>query len=221
MALDPSLVTAARERLYGGVISDVLDEMGDWDHAMIPSIRPLDESLVLFGRARTGLYSAVYSVESGENPYELEIALIDDLKPGDVAVLGCPSGNRVAPWGELLSTASQVRGAVGCVTDGLVRDIRYIREKRFPVFAGGIGPLDSKGRGMVTKIDVPIECGGVRVKRGDWIFGDVDGVIVIRDELVEEAIKRALEKVTRETTVREELARGDFLADVFARHGIL
>jgi 4-hydroxy-4-methyl-2-oxoglutarate aldolase len=221
MALDSSLIAVARERLYGGAISDVLDEMNDWDHAMAPSIRPLDDSLVLFGRARTGLYSAVYSVQKDENPYELEIALIDDLKPDDVPVLGCPPGNRVAPWGELLSTVSQVRGAVGCVTDGLVRDIRHIRKRRFPVFAGGIGPLDSKGRGIMTKIDVPIECGGVRVKPGDWIFGDVDGVVVVRDELAEEAITRALEKIDRESIVREELTRGDLLADVFVRHGIL
>ena len=63
------------------------------------------------------------------------------------------------------------------MTDGLVRDIRLIREMRFPVFHGGIGPLDSKGRGKVMEIDVPVECGGVRVAPGDWIFGDVDGVV--------------------------------------------
>ena len=158
---------------------------------------------------------------AGSNPYDLEIALIDDLKPGEVPVLGCPRGNRVAPWGELLSTASRARGAVGCVTDGLVRDTRYIREMRFPVFAGGIGPLDSKGRGKVMHIDVPIECGGIRVSPGDWVFGDVDGVVVIPEGLAAQTIELSLEKVRKETTVREELARGDMLAEVFARHGIL
>ena len=60
----------------------------------------------------------------GENPYEVEIALVDDLKPGDVAVLACDGPTeRIAPWGELLSTASVARGAAGCITDGLVRDV--------------------------------------------------------------------------------------------------
>ena len=219
--MNDTLIAAAQTSLYSAVISDTLDSLGHPEHSMAPSIRPLDESLVLFGRARTGLYMEVYHVEPGTNPYELEIKLIDDLKPGDVAVLGCPRGDRVAPWGELLSTTTRARKAAGCVTDGLVRDVRLIRQMEFPVFAGGIGPLDSKGRGMVMAIDVPISCGGTRVAPGDWIFGDVDGVVVIPAGLAEETIKRALAKVAEENTVRAELERGDLLKDVFKRHGIL
>ena len=138
-----------------------------------------------------------------------------------MAVLACPPGNRIGPWGELLSTAARARGAAGAVTDGLARDVKLIRDMRFPVFCGGIGPLDSKGRGMVMKIDVPVDCGGVAVSPGDWIFADIDGVCVIPAALVEKTVKLALEKVSQETTVREELARGDLLKTVFARHGIL
>jgi regulator of RNase E activity RraA len=94
---------------------------------MRPFVRPLDETLTLIGRARTGLYMPVYSVRSGENPYEVEIALVDDLKPGKVPVLACGGPTeRIAPWGELLSTACIARSAAGCVTDGLVRDTRQI-----------------------------------------------------------------------------------------------
>lgn len=219
--MGPDLRKKIRETLYSGVISDVLDQLGHPEHAMAPNVRPLDESLVLFGRARTGLYMAVWEVEAGVNPYEHEIALIDDLKPDEVPVLACPPGNRVAPWGELLSTASNARGAAGCVTDGLVRDLRIIRNMRFPVFAGGIGPLDSRGRGMVMRTDCRVVCGGVAVNSGDWIFGDVDGVVVIPAPLLDETVRLAMKKVETEDTVRAELARGDKLADVFARHGIL
>jgi regulator of RNase E activity RraA len=102
-----------------------------------------------------------------------------------------------------------------------VRDVKLIREMRFPAFAGGIGPLDSKGRGMVMKIDVPVECGGASVASGDWIFGDIDGVCVIPALLAEKTIGLALEKVAQETTVRQELAAGEMLRTVFARHRIL
>jgi regulator of RNase E activity RraA len=163
----------------------------------------------------------VHHHDPDSNPYALEIALVDDLKPDDVCVLGCPKGRRIAPWGELLSTAARARGAAGCVTDGLVRDVRVIRSMRFPVFAGGIGPTDSRGRGQVMQTDVPIRCGGARVSPGDWIFGDVDGVVVIPGAIVERTLQLALEKAGKETTVREELARGDRLAEVFARHRIL
>jgi regulator of RNase E activity RraA len=221
VALSAELIEAARSRLYSAVISDVLDSLGDTEHAMRPNVRPLAENLVLFGRARTALYMEVYHVEDGINPYELEIALVDDLKPGDVAVFGCPDSPRVAPWGELLSTAARARSAAGCVTDGLVRDVRLIRAMQFPVFAGGIGPLDSKGRAMVMSIDVPIVCGGVRVNSGDWLFADVDGVVVIPAALAARTIELALEKTAGEDSVREELAAGNMLKEVFARHGIL
>ncbi len=219
--MDDTLISAARGSLYSGVISDVLDTLGNMHHAMAPRIRPLDDGLTLFGRARTGLYSRTYHTDPGVNPYELEIALVDSLEADEVPVLACPQDDRVAPWGELLSTAARARKAAGCVTDGLVRDVRFIREMGFPVFAGAIGPLDTKGRGQITAIDVPVECGGVLVTTGDWIFGDVDGVCVIPASLAERAIGMALDKVSRETTVRDELAAGEPLATVFARHGIL
>jgi len=221
MTIDAGLVRQARERLYTGVISDVLDSLGCTEHAMKPHVRPLDEDLVVCGSARTALYMEVFHVEPGINPYDLEIALVDDLKPGEVAVMACPRGDRVAPWGELLSTAARARGAAGCVTDGLVRDVKLIRAMQFPVFAGGIGPLDSKGRGVVMKTDVPIACGGATVNPGDWIFADVDGVCVIPVGLVAETLSRSLAKVEAENTVRQELERGDKLAEVFKRHGIL
>lgn len=211
-----------KDRLYSAVLSDVLDGFGRKDQAMRPFIRPLDEDLVLFGRARTGLFMNTYAVAEGENPYEIEIALVDDLKPGDVAVFGCDGPTfRIAPWGELLSTAARYRGAAGCVTDGLIRDVRHIRKMGFPVFHGGIGPLDSKGRGKMMAMDVPIACGGAAVSPGDLIFGDVDGVVVIPQDIASDVIAVALDKIDGENQTRAHLERGDLLAQVYERYGVL
>ena len=219
MTLDPK----ALQLLNAAVLSDTLDSLGLMQQAMQPFMRPLDDTLQLVGRARTGLYMPVYAQPApGENPYEVEIALVDDLKPGEVAVLACNGPtDRIAPWGELLSTASRARGAAGCVTDGLVRDVKFIREMRFPVFCGGIGPLDTKGRARMVERDVPVQCAGVRVSPGDLVFGDVDGVVVVPREVEAEVVRRALEKVMGENQSREALQRGEKLADVFARLGIL
>ncbi len=218
---DSRFLPTIRRSLYTAVLSDVLDELGFRDQAMPSSIRPLDENLVLAGFARTGLYREIFQVVEGENPYELEIALVDDLKPDDVAVFGCCGSRRIAPWGELLSTASRARGAAGCVTDGMVRDIRAIRALGFPVFHGGIAPLDSKGRGMVAEIDTPIRCGGVAVASGDLIVGDADGLVVVPRAVEDDALRLAFAKVTGENTTRDELAAGAKLAEVFARYRVL
>jgi regulator of RNase E activity RraA len=208
--------------LYTAVLSDVMDDMGYMNQAMRPFVRPLDETLVFVGRARTGLYSNAYSVLDGENPYELEIALVDDLKPGDVAVFACGGPtDRMAPWGELLSTAAMARGAAGCVTDGLVRDVRHIRAMKFPVFHGGIGPLDSRGRCRMIEMDRPVDCGGVRVRSGDTVFGDVDGLVVVPQEIADAVFDRAMEKVLRENRTRDDLRAGQLLADVFRKYGVL
>jgi 4-hydroxy-4-methyl-2-oxoglutarate aldolase len=208
--------------LYTAVLSDTMDGMGCMKQAMKPFIRPVDDNLVMMGRARTGLYMITYGHADGENPYELEMKLIDGLKPGEVAVLACNGPtDRIAPWGELLSTASKARGAHGCVTDGLVRDLRHIKAMRFPVFHGGIGPLDSKGRARMAEIDTEVMCGGVTVRSGDLIFGDIDGVVVIPKAIETEVLARAIEKVTSENATRKELQEGKLLMEVYEKYGVL
>jgi 4-hydroxy-4-methyl-2-oxoglutarate aldolase len=208
--------------LSAAILSDVMDGLGLRNQAVRPFVRPLDEALTLIGRARTGLYMPVYSVREGENPYEVEMALVDDLMPGDVAVLACGGPTeRIAPWGELLSTACVARDAAGCVTDGLVRDVRHIREMRFPVFHGGIGPLDTKGRARMVERDIAVECAGVAVKSGDLVFGDADGVVFIPIERAEEVVARAREKASGENKTRDALLKGEKLTQVYARYGIL
>jgi 4-hydroxy-4-methyl-2-oxoglutarate aldolase len=208
--------------LYSAVLSDTLDEMGYGGYVFRPFVRPLDDSLSFLGTARTGLYTPAYGVAEGENPYEIEIRLIDNLRPGDVPVLACNGPTeRIAPWGELLTTAARARGAVGCVTDGLVRDIQRIREMAFPVHHGGIAPLDSKGRGRMIEMDAPVECAGVRVECGDAVFGDADGVVVVPQAIADQVFERALSKVTGEDNTRTELEEGKLLADVFAKYGVL
>jgi regulator of RNase E activity RraA len=219
MTIDPADLA---RRLYTAVLSDVLDEMGFMNQALRSFVRPLDDAFVMCGFARTGLYAPVYAVEPGRNPYAVEMDLVDGLKPGEVPVLACGGPTeRIAPWGELLSTAAQVRGAAGCLTDGLVRDVRQIRAMGFPVFCGGIGPLDTKGRAEMTAMDVPVEVAGVRIETGDLVFADVDGCVVIPRAITEEAVARALDKVSAEDRTRDALLEGASLREVFARFGVL
>lgn len=218
MTFDPS----AFQGLNAAILSDVMDALGLRRQVLRPFVRPLDENLVLMGRVRTGLYMPAYAVREGENPYEVEMALIDDLQPGDVPVLACNGPTeRIAPWGELLSTACVARRAAGCVTDGLVRDVRQIREMRFPVFHGGIGPLDTKGRAKMVERDTPVECAGAPACSGDIVFGDADGVVIVPQGHAREVLERAREKASGENKTRDALLQGEKLSDVFKRYGVL
>ena len=221
-APEPTAMLAdLRAHLTTALLSDVLDALGHRAQALPPRIRPLDDACVMVGRARTALFMDVYEVAPDENPYELEIALIDSLRPDDIPVFACGGTGRIAPWGELLTTAALARGAAGALMDGLVRDIRAIRATGFPVFHGGIGPLDSKGRGKIVALDVPVECAGVRVGPGDLLFGDADGVIVVPREVEARALAAAHEKLAGERSTLADLRAGLKLGEVYARYGIL
>ena len=56
---------------------------------------------------------------------------------------------------------------------------------------------------------------------GDLIYGDVDGVVVIPQEIADEVINKAWEKVRKESNVRDELRSGASVVDTFKKYGIL
>ena len=216
---DLSLCEFAETNLYTAVVSDSMDQLGVRNQAMREHLRPLYAGCKVAGWARTIACSDIYHVP--EDPYGIEIEAVDSLLPGEVAVVGTQRSVRNAPWGELLSTAARARGARGAIVDGLVRDVRKIEELGFPVFAAGIKPVDSMGRGMVTAYNVPVECGEVLVHPGDFVFADFDGVVVVPQAIVKEVLALAADKVRRENSSRAELMQGAYLRDVFAKYGVL
>ena len=218
---DPRRFAWIRKHLYVPVVCDVLDALGCRDRAMHQRLRPLDPArCVIVGRARTFRWMDADYVDTAD-PYGLEIAAMDSLKPGDVAVHSTDPAGTNAPWGELMSTVARRNGATGCVCDSNIRDCRKIIALRFPVFHAGIRPLDSLGRGRVMAYDVPVRCGDVLVRPGELVFADFDGVVVVPRELEQETLTRAFEKVTRENHSRRDLLRGDSLRTVFDRYGVL
>ena len=216
---DLTLFEKIGRQLYTAVISDSLDELGYRDQAMSHYIRPLSPEVCLAGWART--VECVDVDEIPDDPYEMEIEAVDSLLTGEVAVISTGGSVQNAPWGELLSTAAVARGAHGAVVDGLVRDVKKIEKLGFPVFATGIKPVDSKGRGLVVNYNIPVTCGGVSVFPGDLVVGDYDGVVVVPAALVTEVLDRAVQKVSSENHSREELLRGAFLRDVYEKYGVL
>ena len=203
------------------MLCDALAAAGLHQQIMAPEVRPLDESLVLCGRARTGDYKDVYHADERSDPYELVIALVDGLRRDDVLVLACGKSGRIHPWGGAQATAASARGAAGCVTDGLVRDVGQIRALGFPSFATGNGAIKLHGRGRLVAIDVPVQCGGVWVSPGDLIFGDVDGVVVVPQVVEAEVLAHALERAELERHIVEELRAGVSVIDLYRKYHMI
>ena len=204
-------------KLYTPVVADVLDKLGYRMQTMKPSLRPLFPEAKCAGVALTVQVVPAREV-SPKTPYEGELLAVDALKADDVMVV---SEGEWSFWGELLSTAAKFRGCRGVVIDGFTRDTQAIKEMNFPVFCRGIHPADSLGRLEVTAHHVRIECGDVMVDPGDLILADLDGIVVIPQEVAEQVLSLAEEKVRGENLVRKALQEGMTTTEAFRKFGIL
>jgi regulator of RNase E activity RraA len=160
---DLELFQHIETKLYTAVVSDSLDQLGFRQQAMREYLRPVHPACCFAGWARTVACSDVYHIPP--NPYELELEAVDSILPGEVVVVSTNQSKRNAPWGELLSTAAKARQSRGAVIDDGTRR-EEDRGIGLPgVFAAGIKPLDSMGRGIVTGYNLAVECGEVLVPR--------------------------------------------------------
>lgn len=216
---DKKYLDRIAEHLYSSVFADILDDKGRRHQVMRPEIRPLYPGAKVVGRAATML--AIEVTEQPPNPYDKLMELLDGIQPGEVVIGAVQSDINAALWGELLSTHTRARGGRGVVIDGLSRDSWGIVEMKFPVFATGLSPADSKGRIEVVVIRGTIPVGGVAVSNGDLVLADDDGCVVVPADLEDEVVRLAFEKVAGEDVMRDILRKGANLREVFKEHGIL
>lgn len=206
---------------YSGAISDILDGMGYRKCAASPHalIRPIDPRAVCAGRVRTLLNAPKRT--GREDPYKLAIALMDSLKPGEVALATSTKPLETGIMGELSATAMRSRGARGCLVDGYTRDARKIIRMKFPVFARGISPIDTTDRAAVVEIDGPVLFAGRRVAPGTIVFADLDGIVFIPKEIERDAIQEAVRRVRAESKVRAALGAGKKVRDVWDKYHVM
>ncbi|MFC1693967.1 RraA family protein [Candidatus Latescibacterota bacterium] len=207
------------DKCFSAVIQDVMDSMNVRVQCMDPKIKPLIPSMKTWGEAVTIYLETVTEVP--EKPFQMEMELLDDTIEGQIIVAQCNARELSAFWGGLLTNAAVGHKVAGIIIDGGARDYDEIVELNFPTFCKGLSPYDSLGRMDGKERDIPIECGGVMVCPGDLVYGDVDGVVVVPQEMVDEVIAKAWEKVQGESTVREELRSGASVVETFEKYGIL
>lgn len=217
----PDVITLdmMRQSLYSAVVSDALDGLGFRRQSPRVRLAPLTIETTLVGRAKTTLWADMF--HDDPRPYELELKAVDACRPDDVLIAAAGGSIHSALWGELLSTASRNSGCIGAIVDGGVRDLAKMRQMQFPVFGRGICVYDSLNRQRVIDLDIPVEIDGVRFSPGDLVFADLDGVVVVPQEVETEAIARAWAKVHAENDVRESIRAGMKAAAAFEKYGIL
>ncbi len=208
-----------RQSLYAAVVADALDSLGFRNQSPRLQFTAYSGDLLLVGRCKTTLWTDMFHEDP--RPYELELKAVDNCGADGVMICAASGSMHSALWGELLSTASRNSGCVGAIIDGAVRDVAKIREMNFPVFARGTSVYDSMNRQRVVDVDVPVEIAGVRFCPGDLVFADVDGVVVVPQEVEQAAVQRAWDKVNAENVTRNAIRDGMTAADAYEKFGVL
>jgi regulator of RNase E activity RraA len=218
MKNDASVLELVREKLYTAVLGDILDTMGRTEQFLPPRLRPLDSSSKIAGRAMPVVVTDVYGPP--KKPFGLLTEALDQLQVGEIYVASKTS-QPVAHWGEILTATAQQRGAAGAVVDGYYRDTRAILGREFPLWGWGSHGADSSIRSVVSSFRVPIKIDGVMVSPGDLIVADIDGVVVVPQDIEDDVLRIALEKVAAENAVCEEIDKGMSATGAFLKYGVL
>ena len=224
---DDEMFSILRKELFTCVVGDIMDTMGLQHQFLPPQIRALRPDMVVIGRAMPVLAIDVFEEKvSGtrnklmEKPFGLMLEALDDLKPNEVYV-NTGSSPRNALWGELMSIRARKLGASGAVLNGYVRDTKAVLSLNFPSFCWGSFAQDAAPRCKVIDFRIAIDIGNVRIRPGDFIFGDIDGVCVVPVESATEVFSKALEKARGEKLVRKALEEGTSAVAAFEKHGIM
>jgi regulator of RNase E activity RraA/2-keto-4-pentenoate hydratase/2-oxohepta-3-ene-1,7-dioic acid hydratase in catechol pathway len=199
-----TLAAQLRKRGYNGLTLDRLH-----------STRP---SATMAGFARTVRYvpyredlSARYG--GGNNAQK---QAIEQVRPGEVLVIEARGDPTAGTIGDILGLRAQVRGAVGIVTDGAIRDSGALRQRLdIPVYYGAVHPAVLGRRHVPWETNVTVACGGVTIEPGDILAGDGDGVVVVPHDIAWEVALDAREQERQEEFIASMVAKGESISGLY------
>jgi regulator of RNase E activity RraA len=87
------------------------------------------------------------------------------------------------------------------------------------VFAAGTRPEDAYGQWEIVEWQKKVEIEGVSIYPGDWIFGDIDGCMIIPREHVERVKKLATTRMMNEEKIRRRITAGDDPLTIYQEEG--
>jgi regulator of RNase E activity RraA len=202
-------------------VADVLDVLGLPNQGLAPQFAPYPASAGRMGGWAYTLRGKMTRYSASGDPKKMKA--VDGLGRGELAVWS-GEGKGVCFFGELIALGMKRRGCAGALVDGGIRDIEWIARQRFPVYARYRTPVQSIGRWRVTAWQVPVELPGatsarVKVRPGDFVLADADGVIVIPERVAAEVLAEAERLTAREVRIRRDLGRGATLKEMLKKYG--
>lgn len=208
-------------RFFSGLIFDQLDERGLGHLVLANDIKPLKPDARIAGPAFT--VKGQVSQDSGPGHNQVQLEMFSKFEPYSIEVIEAGGDQSSAHFGGLNATACIARHVTGTVTDGGTRDTAQLFSLNYPVFCRYQNPVAATGRWKVVEYQTPITLPGciipqVPIHPGDFIFGDVDGVVIVPKDLTLTILEACEEHLGIEHNAMSELATGEDVIEVFKRY---
>jgi len=203
--LTPAQIMEAFKKVSTGNLADAVEEATGNPGFMNYDMKPIFKTKIV-GPASTAVLRRVLKTDARTYPNQA-LQILDEAPAGNILVYVLEDGLNIAGMGNLMATTAQVRGLAGAVIDGGVRDVEEITQIGFPVYSRSITPATSVGRLVSVSKNEPVTCAGIRVRPGDYIMGDSDGIVVVPVETaakVVELIRQYDEKESKMVPIIKE-----------------
>lgn len=204
-----------QRHLSSPLLSDILDDLGV--HSVIDGLKPNISSSRLLGHASTLHLRPLEENEDFNGIYEA-INSYNYIVPGDFIVVQNDIPD-YAYFGELNANMAIQSGAIGAIIGGMTRDSAATVEMGFPVYARGTTCTDVRKRATLASHGKQIDIRGVKIKQGDLIFADAEGVVVIPKNIEKQVVAKAIEAIGRERDIVTALLKGIDGAGLYSTFG--
>jgi regulator of RNase E activity RraA len=203
--------------LYTGVVHDVMRGMGLKDFTLPHTFHPVTVARTIAGP----VFTVRGKVNPKADPHETLLAwtgFLSKAKAGHIAVIAA-NDEEVAHMGELSGETLMRKGVPGVIADGGCRDVEFLIEMGFPVYARYATPRDIVGYWMVDAMDVPIKIGKVAIAPHDYLLADRDGIIVLPRGRATEIVSAAAIAVGTESQIRTAILGGMDPQEAYLKYG--
>ena len=193
-------------KCYASAIHDVLRELGYGNCVLPPEIQALERGQKLAGE----IYTISGGIDQTLSRHESLLLWSQVLSkvPGGKVLICQPNTHAVALMGELSARALMVKGTKGYLMDGHCRDVEEIIDAGFSVFCRLATPADIVERWRYNSIGNPITIGTVTIRSGDYIIADMDGAVIIPQEVIEDVVSKTEDVMATESEMRLAILDG-------------
>jgi regulator of RNase E activity RraA/2-keto-4-pentenoate hydratase/2-oxohepta-3-ene-1,7-dioic acid hydratase in catechol pathway len=168
------------------------------------------------GYARTVRYLPLREdLSAAQGPMNAQKRAIEDIRPGEILVIEARGDPTAGTVGDILALRAQVRGAVGIITDGAIRDAEALAGLQIPVYHAAVHPAVLGRRHIPWETGVTVACAGVTIQPGDLLVGDADGIVVLPPKIAADVLADAREQERQEQFIAERVAAGESIDGLF------